>query len=106
MLLPPSCVPLQEEDVGPFVSRARALLTAFSTLPVPVIAALDGFALGGGLELALATDMRVAGNSMPCELCHCRPLCACVCVRGLLISACTSGPKGAAGHAHATHPAG
>ena len=58
------CLPPQEEDVGPFVSRARALLTAISTLPVPVIAALDGFALGGGLELALAADMRIAGESI------------------------------------------
>ena len=58
------CLPPQEEDVGPFVARARALLTAISTLPVPVIAALDGFALGGGLELALAADMRIAGESI------------------------------------------
>lgn len=57
-------MPPQEEDVGPFVARARALLTAISTLPVPVIAALDGFALGGGLELALAADMRIAGESI------------------------------------------
>jgi enoyl-CoA hydratase/carnithine racemase len=33
-------------------------------LPVPIIAALDGYAVGAGIQLAIAADLRVAGRGM------------------------------------------
>jgi enoyl-CoA hydratase len=43
--------------------RGQALLDAIERLPVPTIAAINGFAYGGGLELAMACTLRVASEN-------------------------------------------
>ncbi|KAG0170260.1 hypothetical protein DFQ28_002213 [Apophysomyces sp. BC1034] len=48
-------------QVTEFLYNLRQAYRELETLPIPTIAAIDGAALGGGLEMALACDMRVAG---------------------------------------------
>lgn len=46
-----------------FVQKLRCLASKIQDFPCPTIAAIDGAALGGGLEFALATDIRIASDS-------------------------------------------
>jgi enoyl-CoA hydratase/carnithine racemase len=48
------------ERVPHFVRNIRALMDDVEALPQPTVAAINGFCFGGGTELALACDLRVA----------------------------------------------
>ncbi|VDI21855.1 methylglutaconyl-CoA hydratase [Mytilus galloprovincialis] len=54
---------MTNEEVGPFVAGLRQSVTDLANIPMPTIAAIDGYALGGGLEMSLACDMRTASSN-------------------------------------------
>ncbi|MGW5657555.1 enoyl-CoA hydratase/isomerase family protein [Streptomyces humi] len=57
---------MQNMDHAAMVLRARGLqdsFTAVARIPKPVVAAVTGYALGGGCELALCADYRIAADN-------------------------------------------
>jgi len=53
---------LTPETAEAFITGLKALCEAVRSFPVPVIARLAGWCLGGGLELAAACDLRIASD--------------------------------------------
>lgn len=54
---------LTKEQGEAFGKKGNSVFRKIETFPVPVIAAVNGFALGGGCELSMACDIRLASDN-------------------------------------------
>jgi 3-hydroxyacyl-CoA dehydrogenase/enoyl-CoA hydratase/3-hydroxybutyryl-CoA epimerase len=52
-----------DQEIRKYISRAHQIVNRIDELPFPVVCCIRGNCLGGGLEVALACDYRIAANS-------------------------------------------
>ena len=50
-------------DTGPYVDAISGAINAWARIPQPTLAVVNGFAFGGGMELAIACDLRIAADN-------------------------------------------
>ncbi|MFC9787888.1 enoyl-CoA hydratase/isomerase family protein [Rhodococcus sp. NPDC127528] len=50
-------------EMAPIAGELQSALGCISEIPKPTVAAITGYALGGGLEIALGADRRIAGDN-------------------------------------------